>query len=232
MKKLIKDPGYLLKVFMLFIVAMTLLSIFGGYQLSKLIYKMNDFTLQQTDHLLLIDENLDDAAIVLGRQVQEWKDMLLRSDDEELYNKHRKAFLNSSVEVQEALLRTKTAMQRDGLDTKEIEQLSIEHKALLSYYILAETRLNPKSIDSSHEVDRQVIGIDRNLQQHIAAVKSDIAQLANQQLNGTIYKQGNRYLVVGLLGTISLLVMAILGFVFAGLFQNTDSETAANSSAI
>lgn len=223
MKKLMQDSGYLPKVFVKFIAVMILLSIFGGYQLSQLIYRMNDFSLQHTDHLLVIEEGLDDIAIALGRQIQEWKDMLLRADDAKLYSKHRKAFLNSSIDVQEALLRTKTAMNNDGIDTNEIEQLRIEHKALLSYYILAVTKLNPQRIESTHEVDKQVIGVDRSLQQHIAAVRTDIEHLTKQQLSGTLPAQGYRYQLVGLLGTVSLLIMALVGFAFASRFQ--DNET-------
>lgn len=170
MKRLLQDSGYLPKAFVIFLVLMTLVSVFGGYQLSRLIYKMNDFPLQRAEQLLVIEKNLDDAAIELGIQIQEWKDMLLRANDAELYSKHRKAFADSSVDVQYALLRTKTAMQNAGLDAGldagVIDQLSIEHKTLVSNYLLAQTKLNPQQIDSSHAVDRQVIGVDRRLQQH------------------------------------------------------------------
>lgn len=225
MKKLMQDSGYLPRSFKIFIAVVTLLSIFGGYQLSQLIYRMNDFYLQRAEQLLAMEGNLDDAAIALGRQIQEWKDMLLRANDIELFSKHRKAFSDSGVRVQEALLRTKTAMQNDGMDTGEIEQLIYEHQSLLSDYLIAQTMLNPRQIDSFREVDKQVIGVDRNLQQHIAIVKTDIVHFSKQQLNGTMPAQGNRYLL-GLLGGLSLLIMSLVGFFFASHFQGNRTRMA------
>lgn len=231
MKRLLQDSGYLPKAFVIFLVLMTLVSVFGGYQLSRLIYKMNDVPLQRAEQLLVIEKNLDDAAIELGMQIQEWKDMLLRANDAGLYSKHRKAFVDSSVDVQYALLRTKTAMQNAGLDAGVIDQLSIEHKSLVSNYMLAQARLNPQQIESSHAVDKQVIGVDRRLQQHLAEVKADIEQLAWLHLNGTLPEQGKRYWLAGLLGASSLFVMALLGFIFASRFLDHESGAVAQLSA-
>jgi len=231
MKKLLPDFGYLPKVFVIFLVLMTLVSVFGGYQLTRLIYKMIDFPLQRAEQLLVAEMNLDDAAIELGMQIQEWKDMLLRANDIEKYSKHRKAFLDSSVDVQYALQRAKTSMQNVGLDTGEIDQLSIEHKSLVSNYVLALAKLNPRQIESSHAVDKQVIGVDRRLQQHLAKVKAGIEQLAQQHLSGTLPGQGNRYWLVGLLGATSLLVMALTGFIFAFRFLDHESGEAEHLSA-
>lgn len=158
MKKLLHAPGHLHRSFAIFFAVMTLVSVFGGYQLSRLLFQMNDSIQQRTDRLMVIEMSLDDASIALGMQIQEWKDMLLRAGDEELYFKHRKAFQDSSVGVQYALLRSKDAMREVGLDTAVIDQLSNEHKALVSNYLLAQARLNPGKIASAHEVDKLVIG--------------------------------------------------------------------------
>lgn len=226
MKRLLPDFGYLPKVFVIFILLMTLVSTFGGYQLSRLVYKMIDLPMQRAEQLLIIEKNLDDAAILLGMQIQEWKDMLLRANNAELYSKHRKAFLDSSVDVQYALQRTKTSMQSIGLDAGEVDQLSAEHKSLVSTYVLALGKLETRQLKSSHAVDKQVIGVDRRLQQHLAEVKTGIELLAQQHLNGTLPGQENRYWLVGVLGASSLLVMALVGVIFAFRFMDIDSSTA------
>lgn len=223
MKKLRHDSVRLPKAFVIFLVLITLVSTFGGYQLSRLIYQMIDIPMQRAEQLLVIEKNLDDAAIKLGMQIQEWKDMLLRANDAELSSKHRKAFLDSSLDVQYALQRTKTSMQNIGLDTGEIDQVSIEHKSLVSAYVLALAKLNPQKIESAHAVDKQVIGVDRRLQKHLAEVKADIEQLAQQHLNGTLPGQEKRYWLAGLLGASSLLFMALIGVVFASRFLDHES---------
>lgn len=218
MKRIIFDSVYMPKAFIRFIVVMALVSIVGGYQLSQLISGVSDSSAQRSVQLLEIEESLDDAAIGLGRQIQEWKDMLLRANDKELYSKHQKAFKDSSIGVQYALLGAKTTMQNIGMDTAEIDQLIIEHKSLLAEYLLAYTKLKPKVAESSNAVDMRIIGVDRKLQYRIASVKSGISNYAKQQLYRTPQTQGNRYLMIGLLGTISLFFMALSGFAFARFF--------------
>ena len=230
MKDLMNISVYLAKPFKIFILVMTLISVFGGYQLSQLVYRMNDYYLQRTEKILAMQGSIDDASIALGRQIQEWKDMLLRANDTELYSKHKKAFFAYSSDVQQALLSTVTAMKNAGMDTIEIEQLMIDHESLLSDYLLAKSRLNPMQIDSFREVDQQVVGVDRNLQKHIAAVKTEIQHFSNQQLNETMPAQGNRHLL-GLVGALSLLFMALAGFVFASRFQAHATGTAEHISA-
>lgn len=215
----------------MFLVLMTLLSVFGGYQLSRLIYEMIEVPLQRAEQLLVIEKDLDDAAIEMGMQIQEWKDMLLRANDAELYSRHRKAFVDSSVDVQHALLRAKTGMQNAGLDAGVIDQLSIEHKSMVSNYMLALAKLDPRQIASSHTVDKQVIGVDRRLQQHLAEVKAGIEQLAQQHLSGTSPGQGRRYWLAGLLGASSLLVMALIGFLYAFRFLDDEIGTGDHLSA-
>lgn len=225
MKRLAQGPGYLPRAFVIFIVLMTLLSVFGGYQLSRLIYEMIDVPMQRAEQLLVIEKDLDDAAIEMGMQIQEWKDMLLRANDAELYSRHRKAFVDSSVDVQHALLRARTGMQNAGLDAGVIDQLSIEHKSLVSNYMLALAKLNPGQMETSRAVDKQVVGVDRRLQQHLAEVKSGIEQLAQQHLNGASRGQGKRYWLAGLLGASFLLVMALIGFLYAFRILDDDIGT-------
>jgi len=222
--------AYLSKPFKIFILVMTLFSVFGGYQLAQLIHRMNDYYLQRTQMILAMQGSIDDASIALGRQIQEWKDMLLRANDKELYSKHKKAFFAYSSDVQQALLNTVTAMKNAGMDTIEIEQLLIDHESLLSDYLLAKSRLNPLQTNSFREADQQVVGVDRNLQKHIAAIKTEIQHFSYQQLNEAMPEQGNRHLL-GLVGALSLLFMALAGVVFANRFQVHATGTAAHISA-
>lgn len=223
MKKLLHASSHLHRVFAIFFAVMTLVSVFGGYQLSRLLFQINDSIQQRTDRLMVIEMGLDDAAIALGMQVQEWKDMLLRAGDEKLYNKHRKAFQESSIGVQFSLMRSKDAMREVGLDTAVIDQLSNEHKALVANYLNAQAKLIPEKIESAHEVDKLVIGSDRTLQNNLARVKDEVGHLAHQQLRGEMPGAGRRYWLVGLLGASSLLIMALLGFVFALRFHGHET---------
>ncbi|MEQ1533278.1 MAG: hypothetical protein HOO97_12240 [Sideroxydans sp.] len=217
------SPVWLSKPFVIFFAAMLLLAMAGGYQLSRIFSQVNEAAAQRSVHLLEIEESLDEAAIGLGKQVQEWKDMLLRVDDQALYDKHQKAFKESSVNVQFALLGAKGVMQNIGMDTAEIDRLIDEHKSLLSEYLLAYAKLKPEVKSSPNNVDMQFIGVDRKLQQDIEAVKAGISAFAKQQMFKAAETQGNRNLMIGLLGATSLFFMAMFGFVFARLFTRHEN---------
>ena len=201
---------------------MALLSCVGGYYLWKSINGINDYYRQHTEMVLGMQEGIDDATIALGRQIQEWKDMLLRANDTELYDKHKKAFFKYSSDVQLALLNTKSIMQSEHMDTTGIEQVLLEHQSLSSDYVMAKSMLNPREIDSFREVDKQVIGVDRSLQKQLTALRAEIRLFSKRQLDGTIFAQGNDYLA-GLFEACSLMIMALAGFVIATRFAGHKS---------
>lgn len=210
------------KGFLLFMAAIIALSLLGGYHLSHMTYRVNGYSVQRADELMAIEENLDDASIGLGQQIQEWKDMLLRVNNSGLYSAHRQAFIETSIAVQKALLRAKAVMHSAGMSETEVDRLSAEHKALLAKYIAAQAGLNPQRADSYRKVDQQVIGMDRELQRHIAAVKDGIEQLAKLQLAASAPAHGRQYVLLGLLGAASLLSMALIGFAFASRFHDQE----------
>lgn len=224
MKRLLKNPASLPRAFVIFIASITFLAGAGGYQLSRLIHEMHDSSFRRAEQLLIVGENLEAAADGLKTQVQEWKNMLLRVNDPALFSRHRTAFSDSSVNVQFALLRTKTAMEKAGMDVGIIDPLIREHKLLVASYLVAQAELDPKRIESARLADKRVIGADRLLQQHLEELRVGVEELAEQELNGAVPEQERRYWLTGLLGAVSLLVMALIGFLFASWFYARDSR--------
>lgn len=201
-----------------FLCAALLVSVLGGYQLSQLLAEVNATAAQRSVKMMEVEERLDDASIALGRQIQEWKDLLLRSDDRELYARHLQSFRDASIDVQLALLNAKKDMSLLVMDTTEIDRLAEEHKTMLAEYLAAYSKLSPSSADSAKETDRMILGIDRHLQQRMAIVKDSVSQHAKQQMALAPESQGNRYLWLGILGAASLFIMALSGFAWRHLF--------------
>jgi hypothetical protein len=202
-----------------FLLVAVVVSVLGGYQLMHLMSGINNaYKLPQhgAAQLLVIEQDLDDAAFDFDQQIQEWKDMLLRVNNEERFNAHRKAFIDSSIEVQKALRKTRAEMQTVGLGTEEVEQLIAEHRSLVLRYVSAQGRLDVRRPESFRAADRQVMGIDRDFHREVATVKANVEFLAQQQLSGTV--PGGQYLLLGVLGAFSLLFMAFAGFAFASGF--------------
>ncbi len=191
------------------------LAALGGYLLSQLFLEVDISSAKRSVQLLEIEEYLDDAAISLGRQIQEWKDMLLRVNSSTLHAKHQQGFKEASIAVQHALLKSRDQMIDIGMETTDIDWLISEHKSLLTEYLQAYAGLKPDDATSQSKVDRQILGVDRALQARIIQLKSSISEYAKQQLARAPQTQGDRSFMVGLLGAISLFMMAGLGFVFA-----------------
>jgi methyl-accepting chemotaxis protein len=198
-----------------FVALAVCLSALGGYLLSQLFLEVDVSSAKRSVQLLEIEEHLDDAAIGLGRQIQEWKDMLLRADDDALYSKHQQGFKESSIAVQYALMKAKTLIVEIGMETADIDQLIAEHRSLLAEYLQAYAGLKSDAAESRIKVDRKVLGVDRALQARIVQLKSGISEYAKQQLARAPQTQGDRNIMVGLLGAVSLMLMAGLGFVSA-----------------
>ncbi|MBU0620343.1 MAG: hypothetical protein KJ795_00715 [Gammaproteobacteria bacterium] len=208
-------PFYMRKTFVQFVAMMALAAILGGYLLSQLVLRMNDLSAQRSVQLLEIEEYLDDAAITLGQQVQEWKNLLLRTESQELHARHIEAFKESSVGVQYALRNTKRAMQEIGMDTADIDNLINEHRSLLAIYLQAFSKLDPNDASSIGEVDRQIRGVDRKLQTNITTVKSATSKFAKNQMTGNSPAEKYRHLMFGMLVAMCLFLMALLGFALA-----------------
>ncbi len=198
-----------------FVVLAMCLAVLGGYQLSRLFQDVDISSAKRSVQLLEIEEYLDDAAIGLGRQIQEWKDMLLRANDSSQHARHQQGFKEASIAVQYALMKTKSNMADVGMETANIDELIAEHKSLLAEYLQAYSGLKPSEAESRNRVDRQVRGVDRSLQARIVLVQSAISDYAKQQLERAPQTQGSRNIMVGLLGAISLLLMAGMGFMYA-----------------
>lgn len=198
-----------------FLVLAMALATLGGYQLSQLFHEVDVSSAKRSVQLLEIEERLDDAAIGLGRQVQEWKDMLLRVHDSVQHAQHQQGFKEASIAVQHALQEARTNMLEIGMETTDIDGLIAEHKSLLSEYLQAYSGLRSAETGSGSRVDKQVLGVDRSLQARIVQVKSAISEYAKLQLARAPQTQGSRNVMVGLIGTVSLFMMAMLGFVFA-----------------
>ncbi|MBI3901779.1 MAG: hypothetical protein HY306_02355 [Nitrosomonadales bacterium] len=234
MKELIQNSSRVLAMLGIVAATVLLMALSGGYWLTQFVDELGLASQQQADQLLEMDEGIDGAAIALGHQTQEWKDMLLRVDDAVLYNKHQKAFIDASVEVQRELLRAEASMQHLGINTGDVALLRVEHQALLSYYQLAQTMLDSRHPQSFREVDRQVLGVDRNLQQHISRLKDNIERQTKQQLArlgalGAMQINGRHYLLFGLMGVV-LLGMTLAGFVLAYRLQRQAIKMAARLS--
>ncbi len=115
------------------------------------------------------------AQVHFKKQVQEWKDLLLRGFERENFDKYLAQFTSEEAAVQRELSTLKDLMKRQSLSTDAVDRLLNVHKELGAKY-----REALKSYDQgSRVVDGLVKGMDRAPTDAMDAVVKDIQDRAS-----------------------------------------------------
>jgi methyl-accepting chemotaxis protein-1 (serine sensor receptor) len=122
---------------------------------------------QQTEALrqaVVLESAMDtarQAQVSFKKQVQEWKDILLRGNDPALFEKHKQAFLAQSDSTQVTLHNLKELLAKLGLNEALVQDVMKTHAALTTQYLDALKEFELEDKDSPRIVDGLVKGIDR-----------------------------------------------------------------------
>ena len=101
------------------------------------------------------------AQVDFKKQVQEWKDLLLRGANPDAFKKYHDGFTRESDTVKSDLGALKKRMTELGIRTEGVDQALATHDELGSKYLAAIRHYDAKDPESMHVVDGMVAGIDR-----------------------------------------------------------------------
>ena len=104
------------------------------------------------------------------KQVQEWKDILVRGHDPAQMAKYKTAFDKSEKEVQDDFAKLKVQMQDLGIPTEALDKAQQEHQKLGAKYREALATWKDKDPLAYRSVDGQLKGIDRPMNEAIGAL--------------------------------------------------------------
>ncbi len=147
-------------ILLLVVLVMTITAAGGIYSLSEENSKLDD-ALKISNKIAMSVDTARTAQVLFKKQVQEWKDTLLRGNDPELFNKHRDNFIKNEAAVQENLAKLASMMQELGIDPALANESIEKHAALGMKYREALKSYDSAKADSAHTVDTLVKGIDR-----------------------------------------------------------------------
>jgi methyl-accepting chemotaxis protein len=126
------------------------------------------------------------AQVDFKKQVQEWKDLLLRGADPDAFKKYHDAFVEESDAVNKDLAVLKQQMAELGIKTDGVDQAIATHTDLGTKYLAAIQHYDAKDVKSVHVVDGMVAGIDRApttaIDGLVAGMKQDAAA-ASQRID-------------------------------------------------
>jgi methyl-accepting chemotaxis protein-1 (serine sensor receptor) len=149
------------------------------------------------------------AQVEFKKQVQEWKDTLLRGADPAAFDKYSKAFVRQHTLTGARLATLKTELGLLGLETQRADQAMQAHQALFGQYQQALQQYDGARPDSAHVVDGLVKGMDRPVNQQI----DDIVAYVQQQAQASMAAARADFAARGATGQRELLAMVALAIV-------------------
>lgn len=134
--------------------------------------------------LYLIEQAIFKSEVAFKRQIQEWKDLLLRGRDPADFRHYREAFLQQAVIVG-ALFKELEEQALTADETLALNDLMLRHQRITERYLGALEQENSLSTEHAFLIDKSVRGIDRDymlgLETFVARVEERIQTLKIQQ---------------------------------------------------
>lgn len=172
-----------------------------------------------------------EAQVDFKKQVQEWKNILLRGNDPESFTKYRKGFENESNATLKTL-GTLSQMVSNNPEIKSCVEASIKSQSeLFQKYQEALKSFDPADRESGTRVDKLVKGIDRTPTADIDVIVEKIQHQANRDMQATqgqFAKEANlifRFSVIGMIAA-TCLGLGLGGFLSVTI--NRSIQTIAN----
>ena len=137
------------------------------------------------EYINLVDEARQ-AQVDFKKQVQEWKNTLLRGRDTEAFKQYYAQFSQENNNVQIQLLNLKEDMTKRGMDTSSVDTLINTHKDLYNKYNKAIQNFDSNNMESYHIVDGLVNGMDRKPTDDMDALVKQIQDIATSETENMI----------------------------------------------
>lgn len=222
------------KITAMSIAAILFLVVVGGvttveiYVLSKVSTK----AIGNSNAMLELVQKMAAVRTNFQTQVQEWKDILLRGNDAELYKHYHEAFEQRHTNVEKLLAEARTFSQSAGLteivSTQSIDDLLKLHDDLHQKYAAALIAYNPEHPTAGQEVDKLVRGMDRPftaaLTNLVNTLSTTAAKTADATKAGVAERSSSTLWLAIIVLVLSLPALALLGYYIArGIIRNLSS---------
>ena len=192
-------------------IAMLAVGLEGWYTLSES-DKRNADMMQKA---ALLEQSIDtarSAQVEFKKQVQEWKDTLLRGNDQAQFDKYSKAFGERSIQTDVLLQKLKELFVKLKFDTAAVDDAIKAHAELGVKYAEALKQYDVANADSAHVVDGLVKGMDRPPTQKIDGIVAFVLDQSNQMMTASTQQAEASYRTACML----LLTAVGLAAVFGG----------------
>lgn len=146
------------------------------------------------------------AQVNFKKQVQEWKDLLIRGNNPDSFKKYSSGFSVYEKSTQNDLMTLRELMKKQGLDFSKVDAAIKTHSNLGTEYRDALKNYDENNPQSMHLVDNLVNGIDRVPTDNIDKIVTQIEIYAS---NNTVQAEKNSDMQFK-----KILISMIFGFLF------------------
>lgn len=198
------------------IVFIIVISVFSWTTFKGFNEKQKNMLQVNAKYMKLVDEARQ-SQVDFKKQVQEWKDTLLRGYDHKNFNKYYSQFEEENKNVQLELSKLRKDMKAENINTSLIDQLIKNHQELYYKYSSAIKKYSSENKDSYKIVDTMVKGIDRQPTDDMDSLVEDIQKKANME-NQNMIQESNTYeknfnknlAIICILGMVFIVILILL----------------------
>lgn len=210
--------------------AMTVLGIYGYRELRSMDTAIGT-AIDEIDSQVAVLMDIEQAHVRFKVQVQEWKNILIRGNDDAQYDKYLKGFNDEEAAVQDYLAKAAEKIKSVDGDIATLLALKNEHAKLGQDYRSALQEFNKSDRTTGQKVDVNVRGMDRatsdGMQELALATEKQFAEfIANTKtnINARAENSINTYVVTVIVFV--LVVLTVMLLIFYDIYRLLGGEPA------
>jgi len=182
--------------------------------------EMRELDIKTMETSTLLESTIDTARtaqVEFKKQVQEWKDTLLRGNDPASFAKYSKAFSEQSQLTQTNLSKLKQQFIKLGFDTRQVDETLTTHAELETKYLSALKQYDTGNPNSSHIVDALVKGLDRPPTQKIDGIVAYVLDQSQKSMAIRAQESDHSYAIGVRLQIVVIVIAGLIGTVLTVL---------------
>jgi CHASE3 domain sensor protein len=168
------------------------------------------------------------AQVHFKTQVQEWKNVLLRGQNEADYQRYLGQFHTEAAHTVDELNQAVAQKKALGLDASDVAAALTEHRALMDQYDRVLRDYQRGNAASVFAVDTAIRGRDRHLNEMIDAVAEAMRADADRRTQAFAQENGRRYQTLrAIMVTLSVVTLALVGWLVVLTLRSREQAAAA-----
>jgi len=183
---------------------------------------------QVSENVELLTE-ITHAHVIFKIQVQEWKNVLIRGNDDKQYEKYTERFQQNSDKVQTILSSAIDRSKALNIDTKSLVTVKTEHANLKKAYLSALENFDSTDKQTGKKVDNSVSGVDRPASKGMTELAvnteknfKDIILQTNLKMEAQYESAKSSLTLFVIFG--SLIVLGVMAIIFYDLFKTLGGD--------